>query len=123
MTVNSLHHNNSQFPSPPTSFAHFFLLFSAANAFSFIRVQQHSDRLSCFLSAHPMANDLYWFTKTSISRRLDLLLLLLFSTIFFSIPVSAGTDNSSQAMAPRSGVLIPLYIYPVKGAWDPLYQA
>ncbi|KAF2401639.1 cell surface spherulin 4-like protein [Trichodelitschia bisporula] len=24
-------------------------------------------------------------------------------------------------MAPRSGVLIPLYIYPVRGAWDPLY--
>jgi hypothetical protein len=48
----------------------------------------------------------------------------LLSNIFFAAPALADRiGNAAQAMTPRSGLLVPLYIYPVPGAWDPLYQA
>jgi hypothetical protein len=34
-------------------------------------------------------------------------------------PIFSGED---AAMAPKASVLLPLYVYPSPGAWDPLYQ-
>lgn len=70
-----------------------------------------------------MDNPIDWYTKPTTCRRWNLLLLAFCSFLLFSIPAYAGSDYPSHAMAPRSGVLIPLYIYPVAGAWDPVYQA
>ncbi|TID26577.1 cell surface spherulin 4-like protein [Venturia nashicola] len=70
-----------------------------------------------------MDNPMDWYTKPTTCRRWNLLLLAFCSLLLFSIPASSAAIYTAQAMAPRSGVLIPLYIYPVTGAWDPLYQA
>lgn len=48
---------------------------------------------------------------------------LLLSVCLFTTPVTAGSSTSLQMAVPRSGMLIPLYIYPTPGAWDPLYSA
>jgi len=65
---------------------------------------------------------------TELTNRISILRLALFLSVLFSlnvfllaIPVIA--ESGAYTMAPRSGMLIPLYIYPALGAWDPLYTA
>jgi hypothetical protein len=72
-----------------------------------------------------MGNALNWFTKPTTCRRWTLYFFTfaVLSTLIFAVPVLADLGKSAQAMSPRSGMLIPLYIYPTKGAWDPLYDA
>jgi hypothetical protein len=61
--------------------------------------------------------------KCPSRQALYLILFFLLNVLLFAIPVVADFGNKLQAMAPRTGMLIPLYIYPVPGAWDPLYAA
>ncbi|EKD12448.1 uncharacterized protein L3040_001061 [Drepanopeziza brunnea f. sp. 'multigermtubi'] len=48
--------------------------------------------------------------------------LLLVVVIAIVVPI-AVVFSSSKKGTPRSEVLVPLYVYPSPGAWDPLYQA
>jgi hypothetical protein len=72
--------------------------------------------------------------STSVVRWLLYLLgISILSTLIFAIPViavdltktskvtTASKANENDNMVPRSGMLIPLYIYPAPSAWDPLF--
>jgi len=39
------------------------------------------------------------------------------------IPIAIMFGKKKKTAVPRSGVLVPLYVYPSPGAWDPLYNA
>lgn len=53
----------------------------------------------------------------------SLVVSAILSALLLVIPVTGNLGTATQGMAPRSSLLIPLYIYPVAGAWDPLYVA
>ena len=49
-----------------------------------------------------------------------LLTILVFAIV---IPVSIMFGKKSKAAPPKSTILVPLYVYPAQGAWDPLFTA
>ncbi|CZT07757.1 related to cell surface spherulin 4-like protein [Rhynchosporium agropyri] len=49
--------------------------------------------------------------------------LVVITAIVVPIAVMFGRKKNSSGPAPRSAVLVPLYVYPDPGAWDPLFEA
>ena len=39
------------------------------------------------------------------------------------IPLAVVLPRRARDMGPKSSVIVPLYVYPSPGAWDPLHQA
>ena len=51
---------------------------------------------------------------------LSIVLLVVVTAIVVPIAVMFGRKKNNT---PRSDVLVPLYVYPSPGAWDPLFEA
>lgn len=39
------------------------------------------------------------------------------------VPLAIVLPRRARNMAPKSSVIVPLYVYPALGAWDPLHEA
>ncbi|KAF2666836.1 hypothetical protein BT63DRAFT_427252 [Microthyrium microscopicum] len=62
--------------------------------------------------------------ERGLQWRLSCVVFAILSALLSAVPVVANVAKTSrESVAPRSGMLIPLYMYPVPGAWDPLYTA
>ena len=44
-------------------------------------------------------------------------------TLIVVIPLAVVLSRRARGMGPKSSVIVPLYVYPSPGAWDPLHQA
>jgi len=64
--------------------------------------------------------------RALLSHLFRLLCAFVTAALCFATPAfaaMAGPKEQSQIQSPRSGMLIPLYVYPSPGAWEPLYFA
>lgn len=50
-------------------------------------------------------------------------ILLLIVVVVIVVPIAVMFGRKKNGAAPRSEVLVPLYVYPSEGAWDPLFEA
>jgi hypothetical protein len=60
-------------------------------------------------------------TRRYFSRILILVLFLIAATIAITVTIVMHLKAESSE-GPDAAVLLPLYIYPTVGAWDPLYS-
>jgi hypothetical protein len=59
-----------------------------------------------------------------LSKRKYLLCALLAVTIIaIVVPVGVMFGKKKKASPPKSTILVPLYVYPAPGAWDPMLTA
>lgn len=56
-------------------------------------------------------------------RRYLLWTLLAVSVLAIVVPVTVMFSKKKKSAPPKSSILIPLYVYPAPGAWDPLFAA
>lgn len=49
--------------------------------------------------------------------------LLVVLTLAVVVPLSVILTQRAREMGPRASVMVPLYVYPERRAWDPLYRA
>jgi hypothetical protein len=56
-------------------------------------------------------------------RRYLLWTLLAISVLAIVVPVTVMFSKKKRSAPPKSSILVPLYVYPAPGAWDPLFTA
>jgi len=62
-------------------------------------------------------------SKRSCKRRYLLWALLAILVLAIVIPIAIMFGKKKKASLPKSAILVPLYVYPAQGAWDPLITA
>ena len=62
-------------------------------------------------------------SKRRPNRKYLLLGLLATAVLAIVIPVAVMFGRKKKAAPPKSTILVPLYVYPAPGAWDPLFTA
>jgi hypothetical protein len=56
-------------------------------------------------------------------RRYLLWILLAITVLAIVVPVTVMFSKKKKSAPPKSSILVPLYVYPAPGAWDPLFTA
>ena len=50
-------------------------------------------------------------------------IILGFAIVVIVVPIIVMFSKKKKGPPPKSNVLLPLYVYPAPGAWDPLFTA
>lgn len=61
--------------------------------------------------------------RSKRTKRIVLAVIGLIIVLAIVIPVAVVISNRHSSKGLVSSVLVPLYIYPSQGAWDPLFNA
>jgi hypothetical protein len=57
------------------------------------------------------------------TRKYLICILLAIAVLAVVIPVAVMFGKKKKASTPKSTVIVPLYVYPTPGAWEPLFTA
>jgi len=89
--------------------------------FSLNTIHRKTTTYNHMRARHPRASR---ESKVTYSRKYRLwIVIAVIIVLAIVIPIAIMFGRKKKAAVPRSGVLVPLYVYPSPGAWDPLYNA
>jgi hypothetical protein len=62
-------------------------------------------------------------SKVPRQRRYLLWALLAITVLAIAMPLTVIFSKKKKSAPPKSSILVPLYVYPAPGAWEPLFTA